>query len=165
MKLHIPSAKLKQLQKNPPTFAQAPYTPPMAPSFPTPTAVDPRTVQYSAMQHFTATFRKKEDLVRENIDLKAQLAVAQEQLAGVAQVQEHHEQDVAQLLETIDRRDKQLARVQKLNSDAKVIVQEMVQLATDTARRAQEVAQSMMETAHKAQDLLLINNVNDDDDV
>lgn len=39
----------------------------------------------------------------------------------------------------------------------------MVQMATDTARRAQEVAQSMMETAHKAQDLFSINN--DDDDV
>jgi multidrug resistance efflux pump len=119
------------------------------------------------MQHFTAMFRKKDDLVRENTALKAQLAVAQEQLAGVAQVQEQHEQDIAQLLtqcqETIDRRDKQLARVNKLNSDAKVIVQEMLQMATDTARQAQEVAQLMTETAHKAQDLFSINS--DEDDV
>ena len=115
------------------------------------------------MQHFTATFRRKEDLVRENIDLKAQLAVAQEQLADAAQAQEHHEQDVAQLLETIDRRDRQLARVQKLNSDAKVIVQEMVQMATDTARQAQEVAQAMTNMAHRAQNLVYTNNDDDDD--
>jgi hypothetical protein len=167
VKLRVSSAKPKKFQQTPLAFAQAPSTPLMAPSCLTPTAVDPRTVQYSDMQHFTAMFRKKDDLVRENTALKAQLAVAQEQLAGVAQVQEQHEQDIAQLLtqcqETIDRRDKQLARVNKLNSDAKVIVQEMLQMATDTARQAQEVAQLMTETAHKAQDLFSINS--DEDDV
>jgi hypothetical protein len=135
----------------------------MAPSFLTPTTVDSQTVQNSALRQFTSTFRKKEDLVRENTALKAQLAAAKEQSAGLAQVQEHHEQDVAQLLETIDRRDKQLARVNKLNSDAKLIVQEMAQMVTDTARQAQEVAQVMTNMAHRAQNLVSINN--DDDDV
>lgn len=163
MKLQISSAKLKQLQKSPPAIAQAPSTPLRTPSSLTPTAIDPRNVHKSAMQRFTSTFRMKEDLVRENIDFKAQLAEAQEQLASVAQAQEHHEQDVAQLLETIDRRDRQLARVQKLNSDAKVIVQEMAQMATDTARQAQEVAQAMTNMAHRAQNLVYTNNDDDDD--
>jgi multidrug resistance efflux pump len=135
----------------------------MAPVFLTPSTVKPQTAHESTIRQFTATFQKKEDLVRDNAALKAQLAAAKEQSEGLAQVQKQHEQDVAQLLETIDRRDKQLARVTKLNSDAKVIVQEMVQMATNTARQAQEVAQLMTETAHKAQDLFSTNS--DDDDV
>ena len=162
MKLHIPSAKLKELQKKSTSHRADSFYSTSDTSVSQSNCSRPQNVHNSAMQHFTATFRKKEDLVTENTALKSQLAVAQEQLAGVAQVQKQHEQDVAQLLEALDRRDKQLARVNELNSDAKVIVQEMAQMVTDTARQAQEVAQVMTNVAHRAQNLVFTKNDNDD---
>ena len=154
VKLQISSAKLKELLKNPLAFAQAPSTPLMAPSSLTLTMVGPQTVYDSATEHSTSTFRKNEDLERENALLNDQLAKAQEQLA---EAEELHKQEIARFItgckETISGQGEHIARLNEL----------VAQMMADTARQAREVAQKMMETAHKAQDMLSINN--DDDEV